>query len=209
MQIDRKVFYDKCKSYFEPKLNQKQVDSYNAILDFWEFGDVGYNLTGGDGDANKLAYILATAYHETGARMYPVREGYAKTDAEAIRIVTGMYEKGRITKNYALMKANGKSYYGRGFVQLTWDLNYKVVGKTLGWGMKLYNEPDIALNVREGAIILVIGMMQGLFTGKKLGYYINKGRADFVNARKIVNGLDRAKDIAAYAEKYRRCLIYK
>lgn len=209
MQLDRKTFYEKYRVFFAPKLKQAQVEGYEAIMNFWENGDTELGVSGGDGDANKLAYILATAYHETGGRLQPVREGFASTDEQAIRIVTRMYEKGRISKNYALMKANGKSYYGRGYVQITWDTNYKNVGRALGWGLKLYHDPDLALNVREAAIILVKGMMEGLFTGKKLSYYINKGGADFVNARKIVNGLDRAKEIAAYAEKFRQCLIYK
>ena len=34
--------------------------------------------------------------------------------------------------------------------------------------------------------------MQGVFTGKKFGDYFNKTTEDWVNARRIINGLDKA-----------------
>jgi hypothetical protein len=44
-----------------------------------------------------------------------------------------------------------------------------------------------------------IGMEKGLYTGKKLSDYINQSRCDYVQSRRIINGMDRAKLIADYA----------
>lgn len=63
----------------------------------------------------------------------------------------------------------------------------------------LVNNPDLALNPQIAAEILVVGMEKGLFTGKKLSTYINNESNDFVNARRIINGVDRAQLIAGYA----------
>jgi hypothetical protein len=46
------------------------------------------------------------------------------------------------------------------------------------------------------------GMIGGWFTGKKLSDYLGNGKVDFVNARRIINGLDRADDIAGYANSF-------
>jgi hypothetical protein len=49
-------------------------------------------------------------------------------------------------------------------------------------------------------------MTKGLFTGKKLNDYINNTKTDYVNARKIINGLDRANLIASYAKVFETAL---
>lgn len=72
----------------------------------------------GDGREKTLAYALATAYHETGRKMVPVREGFASTDAKARRIV-GHRKYGKPAGPH------GHVYYGRGQVQLTWLSNYR------------------------------------------------------------------------------------
>jgi hypothetical protein len=54
--------------------------------------------------------------------------------------------------------------------------------------------------------ILVVGMLEGLFTGKKLPNYINKDRVDYKRARYVVNGRDRASEIARMANTLERLL---
>jgi len=46
------------------------------------------------------------------------------------------------------------------------------------------------------------GMIKGMFTGRKLADYISAERHDFVNARRIINGTDRASLVAGYAEAF-------
>lgn len=199
IEFNREKYFQMYRGLFVPKLTQKQVDGHEAIIDYFEYN--------GDGDANKLAYLLATAYHETGTRMEPVREGFARSNEEAVRIVTRMYEQGKISTNYALPDKNGNSFYGRGLVQITWPDNYKRLGHAIGVGDELYENPDKALELGIAVQILIVGSMQGLFTGKKLSYYINNGNQDYLHARKVINAMDRAYDIRDYAIKFRKALI--
>ena len=61
-------------------------------------------------------------------------------------------------------------YYGRGFVQITWKLNYKKFGYLLG--LDLVKIPYLALDKSIAAKILCVGMSRGLFTGNKISDYI-------------------------------------
>lgn len=153
-----------------------------------------------DWDRRWRAYALATAWHETGGRMQPVREGFATSDEGAIRAVTRLHEQGRISRNYALRDPEtGQSYYGRGLVQLTHRENYARAGRELG--LPLERQPDLALEPDVSAAILLLGMERGWFTGKKLADYFPAFTAadgDPVAARRIVNGTDRADLIAGY-----------
>lgn len=183
--------------HIAPKIRTpSQVDGVKRIVDTC--------LMNGIGSKHHLAYILATAYHETGGRMQPVREGFAATNEGAIRAVTRLYEQGRIRTNYAL-PINGHSYYGRGLIQITWKDNYDRVGKLLG--VDLVNNADLALDPQVSADTLVLGMLGGWFTGRKLSDYDREDGYDYYGARRIVNGLDRAMDIAELAAFFERAII--
>jgi putative chitinase len=94
-------------------------------------------------------------------------------------------------------------YYGRGYIQITWKENYRRLGHRIGLGDKLVTNPDLALEPDIAAHIAVVGMHEGLFTGYKLrDFDLPNNEYDFVNARKIVNGLDRAELIASYGRYY-------
>ncbi|MEM7303237.1 MAG: glycoside hydrolase family 19 protein [Pseudomonadota bacterium] len=198
-KIDRVGFYVRFRGLFHKRLNQSQVDGYNAIFARWESDET---LT----DVRWLAYILATAYHETGRLMEPVREGFAKTDQGAVNAVTRLYKKGRISRNYALADPPGsdKHYFGRGLVQLTHRSNYERLGRVLG--IDLVNNPDLALDLKTSVDILFIGMIDGLYTGKKLAHYFDAERAQWGNARRIVNGLDKSALIAGHGRKFYEAL---
>jgi hypothetical protein len=45
-------------------------------------------------------------------------------------------------------------------------------------------------------------MAHGIYTGKKLSDYINADKCDFLNARRIVNGTDKAELIMGYAQRF-------
>ncbi len=135
----------------------------------------------GDGDMNKLAYIFATAWHE--ANLIP--------DRKEIRCRPGS----TCYNQQELYWYTG--FYGRGLSQLTHEYNYKAMGEI--FRIDLVNNPDLALTPNISAQILVYGMMNGSFTSAPLGRYINGSKADFVNARRVVNGLDKASEIAEYA----------
>ena len=94
-------------------------------------------------------------------------------------------------------------YYGRGYVQLTLEGNYKAIGKAYGIGDELYINPDKALEPKIAYFITSYGMRHGIFTKgiHKLSDHINGKKCDYKNARRIVNGKDKWTEIAAKAEK--------
>lgn len=136
---------------------------------------------------NQAAYVLATAYWETARTMKPVIEAFWKSEAW----------RERNLRYYP--------WHGRGFVQLTWEKNYKRAEDKLG--VSFTKNPNLAQEPKHAAAILVIGMKEGWFTGKKLSQYITLHKSDFKGARRIVNGTDRAATIANMARKYDRDLI--
>jgi hypothetical protein len=50
--------------------------------------------------------------------------------------------------------------------------------------------------------ILEIGMNKGLFTQHKLSDYVGPNRSDYYNARKVINGLDRAGILSGYESRF-------
>lgn len=137
----------------------------------------------------QTAYILATGWWETAQTMLPVREGfYLGARAEAFRRTLRYYP-----------------YYGRGDAQLTWGDNYRKTGAEIG--VDLIADPDRALESKIAAEILVRGSLRGWFTGKKLPDYVGPGICDYVNARRVINGLDCADRIAELADEYEDALV--
>lgn len=139
------------------------------------------------------AYTLASEYHETGARMQAVREGFDVSD-----------EWRRRNLRYY-------PWYGRGEIQLTWEKNYAFATKRLrelGYAVDLVANPDQTLEPQISTAILVHGMLEGWFTGKKLRDYLpnEPTRQQYRNARRIVNGTDRADLIAGYAVEFEKAL---
>ena len=175
-KIDRGIFFAQIRSLFG-RMSQSQVEGLNSLLDA-----VGGCLI------NEAAYMLATAYHETAHTMQPIEE----------------YGKGRGRDYGKRLKMSRKPYsdtlpiyYGRGYVQLTWYENYDKAGRLLK--LDLLRQPELALQADVAAKIMREGMFEGWFTGKKLGEYVGLRTAEYVSARRIINGMDKAQLIAGYA----------
>jgi hypothetical protein len=130
------------------------------------------------------AYVLATAQHETAGTFRPLEE----------------YGRGKGRSYGKPHPQTGKIYYGRGFVQLTWLSNYQKYSKILG--IDMVNRPELACDPNVALFILVHGMRHGAFTGVALPQYVNNASADFLNARRVVNRMDRAAHIANLARNY-------
>jgi predicted chitinase len=172
--MNLKPFFDHTRPVFFPTgLKQDQVNNINLILDECRLAGIT--------DLRWLAYILATVYHETAGEMRPIEE----------------YGKGAKRPYGIPDPQTGHAYYGRGFSQLTGRDNYDLFGRRLG--IDLLRKPELALQAAYSAKILVLGMSKGLFTGKSLADYFAGSEGDWINARRIVNGSDRAQLIANYA----------
>lgn len=200
-EVERGQFYSRARrTLFGGRLRQAQVDGLSAILDVWQA------RTGG-GKSSQLAYVLATAFHETAATMQPVRETLAATDAAAIRKLEAAFAAGRlkaVRTPYWRPDADGKSWLGRGLVQLTHRRNYEAMSAVTG--MDLVADPGRAMEMDVAVVILIEGMRGGSFTGRCLDHYFERGREDWAGARKIINGTDRAEMVAGYGRAFRIAL---
>ncbi|HEX8369146.1 MAG TPA: hypothetical protein VF604_11450 [Pyrinomonadaceae bacterium] len=190
-KINRKFFFDHVRSsLFGKSLTQKQVEGVTAILDEWEAKHTKK-------DDRWLAYMLATVYHETDKKFQGIEEYgpdsyFKKYDG---RKDLGNTEPG-----------DGLRFKGRGFVQITGRLNYAKFSKILG--VDLIGNPKLALDLENCVKILFYGMINGTFTGKKLSDYFSATKEDWVDARRIINRLDKANLIAGEAQRFYAALSY-
>jgi putative chitinase len=191
--IDRKTFFIRIRQpLFGGRITPRQAEGLTILLDRWEAGHAG-------GDIRHLAYALATAHHETDRTMQPIAE-YG-----GAAYLTRMYDIRGARPALARRMGNttpgdGVRYCGRGYVQLTWKDNYRKAGARLA--VDLVAAPDKAMEPAIAADILMFGLLDGWFTGRKLADYLPEGRADWRGARRIVNGLDKADLIKGHALAY-------
>lgn len=164
---------------FAGNRGSKQIDGIDLIINTWETEYPELS-------AKDVAYILATVYHETAYTMQPIKEGGGP--------------------NY-LRSKRYYPWFGRGYVQLTWEANYIKAGKKLG--IDLTTDPDVALDPQIAVQILFLGMIEGWFTSKSLSSYITeddkgykRNLTEFANARRIINGTDKQVKIAKEAAQF-------
>jgi putative chitinase len=152
-------------------------------------------------DVRWAAYMLATVKHECASTWEPIAE------RGPLDYFNKYEPDGKYGKALGNTQAgDGFRYRGRGYVQITGRGNYQRIGKAIGLGEKLVETPELALIPDTSYQIMTHGMRRGLFTGAKLATFINTEKCDYVNARKIINGLDKAELIAGYAQKIERIL---
>ena len=175
MMID----FAKIKPLFGGHFSQEQVDGINAICAAVQ------NLP-----LTHQAYLLATAFLETGQKMQPVFEKGPRAYFNKYNVGT---ERGKVLGN--TQPGDGYRFRGRGYVQITGRANYTKFG--------IADTPDDALKPDVAARIMVDGCTRGMFTSKKLSDYLP---GDYVNARRVINGIDKAAVIAGYARTFEAAL---
>lgn len=149
---------------------------------------------------NQCAYVLATAWHETGRYRW-LREIWGPT-AQQKKYEPGTALAKRLGNTH---RGDGKRFMGRGFVHITGRGNYADWSRRTG--LPLTDKPELAEKPEVAVGILVEGMKLGTFTGKKLADYITLSKSQFYDARRIVNGRDKASMIADYARKFDALLL--
>jgi putative chitinase len=192
------AFFDALrKGLLGPTLTAEEVKGCNAILEAMEGAPLSWT-----------AYALATAFHETASTMQPVKEYGGNSYFTRMYDITGA----RAQKALAMgntCAGDGPKYCGRGYVQLTWKANYSKAGEKCGVDLVTY--PDKAMDADIAAKILRHGMEEGWFTGKKFSSYLPvSGRAtsgQYAMARYIINGSDKAQQIAAHGKEFESALL--
>jgi hypothetical protein len=182
--VDLKPFFDGVRSRFGA-LSQNQVDGLGHLL----AATAELPLT-------HRAYVLATAWHETGPassnlHMTPRLEIWGPSRAQ--RGYEGRSDLGNT------LPGDGRRFLGRGYVQITGRRNY--ARASFATGKDLTSNPDLALDPDIAARIIVDGMSQGWFTGRSLAE-----STSYADMRRIVNGSDKAELIAGYARDFEAAL---
>lgn len=182
------------RELFDGALTPIQVYRIETLLDA---------IIAADWPLSYASYALATAHHES-AQWKHMRE----LGGEAY--FHRMYDKGGKRPHVAKALGNteagdGVKFAGRGYVQLTGRANYVKAGKALG--LDLLKEPQIVEEPGIAAKVLIWGMSTGAYTGKANRDYLAKSPPDYVNARRIINGTDKASLIATYAKEFQAALV--
>lgn len=178
--MDRAVFYDAVRPHVN--LTTQNVEGMERLLDYAEGQARMTNI-------QWLAYIIATAWWESGQTMHPVKEAYWKSEE--------------------WRKANLRYYpwYGRGLVQTTWEQNYRAIAVAMGLPESFFiKNPDLLLTFEYALPALFVGMLQGIYTSKDVGDYIDdideddaEDLREYKNARRVVNSTDKADTIGKLA----------
>jgi len=200
------------KTVFGGKLTSKQLKGIIRIGKAWEKYGTGLD--------NALAYVYATDHKETGARMQPVYETFARNRSQAAARLENAFKKGQLrwVKTPYWRKQNGYNWVGAGDVQLTHEYNHKgrlrdaVLAE---FGKDIHQNPDHVMDPQISAFIMIEGMtkgdtMKGDFTGKALETYVNETKSDYHNARRTVNPGDKSSfaEMAATAKEFEAAIRY-
>ena len=183
---NRELFFHKYHNYFG-SINQSQVDGLEFLLS--KFDNENFS-------AEQVAYMLSTVKHETAHTFQPIEErgGYN-------------YFRYLIGKLWIRTLAEANKYKGRGFIQATGRTNYEKYSLILG--IDFITNPELMKERENSYKVMIYGFINGTFTGKKITDYINENECDFYNARRCINGTDKAVLISGYADKIYNCLKYE
>lgn len=187
--MDREKFFNVArKEVFGGRLSNAQVAGCEAILDACDRNGVT--------DPDHVALILSNVRRETGGYMLPIKETVMPSHKD--KNPSDALVKSRLEKAYKAGKLKGvrspywrDGAYGRGAIQISLWPNYEKLGKRLG--IPLRDDPELALDPVHSADIAVVGMSEGLFTGRKLSDYKFPAAMENKPAshpRRIVNGND-------------------
>lgn len=145
-------------------------------------GKAPYTLT----DIQTFAYVLATINYETDGTFRPL-----------VEFGDGESYEGR-TDLGNTVPGDGRRYKGRGYVQIVGRQSYHNFNQRLalaGTPNDIVKRPEKILDPSIAFRVLIISMQEGRFTGLKLSDFIYPGKADYLHARRIINGLTSASNI--------------
>jgi putative chitinase len=206
--IARGRFFQEVRPLFG-SLSQSQVDGMNVILDMWQERYLERTPPA------QLSDCLGTTKHETAHTMQPIKELGNKAYFTRMYDITG--SRPALARRLGnTQPGDGALFCGRGDVQLTGRKNYWLATQKLrelhfiDGSTDFVADPDKVMQPRLAALIMFEGMEDGWFTGVKLDDVIDDldgdKHAEFVRARRIINGTDRAEKIATYSDGFLKAL---
>lgn len=182
------------RELFDGALTPQQVYRIEVLLDACVAAGWPLSFT---------SYALATAHHESASWKHMKELG---GDAYFLRMYDKAGKRPHVAKALGNTEAgDGVKFAGRGYVQLTGRSNYVKAGKALG--LDLLKEPGLVEEPTTAAKVLIWGMSTGAYTGKANRDYLSKSPPDYVNARRIINGTDKASLIATHAKEFQAALV--
>lgn len=180
--MNKAIFFKQYKDLLDKdkKLTSREINAIDLFLDMVEENKDYFTIP-------QWAYVFATTFHETFFTFEPVVEAFWLSEA--------------------WRKKNLRYYpwHGRGYVQETWEVNYKKQEQRTG--IPYTKNPDLALVPENAFDNMIYGMKHGIYTGKRLDHYINDKRKDYRLARYVINGKDKRDVIAGYAKTFESILL--
>lgn len=197
-KINRAFFFATIKKNvkgFKGGLTQSQVDGMNYKLDIWESKYA-------DKDDRWLAYGFATNCIETGYKMIPVQEIGGNS-----YFIRKYWDNLKVRKQLGnLSQQDAINFSGKGDVQCTGRRNYSVVSKLIK--VDLVSNPQKMLEPSISAWSMFEGMINGIYTTKKLSDFFSPKIENWTGARAIINGKDRAKEIGDIGKEFYKAISY-
>jgi hypothetical protein len=204
--MNREAFFAAIRPAFGNRLSGPQVAGMEAIFDACADAKVT--------NVQHVAHVMAHVRRETGGYMSPIKETVMPShkdkkpsDAEVMQRLERAFARGKLPWVKKPYWRDGA--FGRGPVQITHWSNYEKIGRAIG--VDLRGNPDLAMDPVIGGKIAVIGMRDGLFTGKKLADYRFPAALDAApksNPRRIVNGVDGSDaEVAKFHRQFHAALI--
>lgn len=184
------------KGILGPKLDDGEVEGCKAIITAFAGAPLSH-----------VAYALGTAYLETGGTMMPIKEyGGPKYLHKMYDIQGARPAKARELGN--LTPGDGVKYCGMGYPQVTGKTNYAKAEKA--FGIPFVANPGLMMVPENAAKVMALFMTKGMFTGRKLADTLPShgpaSLAQFKASRPIINGTDRAADVALFAMHFQDSL---
>ena len=114
-----------------------------------------------------------------------------------------------VNAEYTRATGDEHTYYGRGYVQLTWFYNYAAAGVAIGRGFDLLYRPELALDPDIAYHVMADGMITGRHYANRqtLQKFIYGATANYAGARAIVNARDAVPTIVTAARVFERVLL--